>query len=270
PEALGTWRLLGASLILFLIFLFKDGAKKIFQSLRENIQWILITGTFFFFHLWSYFYSAQNTKIANCMILFATNPLFTALGAYLIFREKLTKYLIISYALAITGLYLLLSSTLQFNPHNLKGEIAGVISAFFYSTYVLSSKKTRQNLNNWHFAIGIYAVCGVWFLLLSFVNSVPLTGYNERSWLGVLGTIIVPTFMGHAIFTYLMSYLNINWMSCGKLLEPVFSASIAYFLFAETLNASTQIAFLFTFLAVLVLFYPKLTKVSVGTSNEKP
>lgn len=213
---------------------------------------------FFFFHLWSYFYSAQNTKIANCMILFATNPLFTAIGAFLFFREKLTKNLYFSYLLAFGALYLLLSNTIEFNPENLKGEIAGLVSAFFYSAYILSSKKTRQSLNNSVFATGIYLVCGLLFLGLALSKGTPLVGYSQQAWLGIIGTIFIPTFLGHAIFTYLMNHLNINWMSCGKLLEPMMSALMAFVIFQEEINTTTKISFALTIASVFILFYPKL------------
>lgn len=221
---------------------------------------ILLTGFFFFLHLWSYFYSAQNTKIANCMILFATNPLFTAVGSFIFFKERLTKNLYFSYLLAFSSLYLLLSNTIEFNPENLKGEISGVVSAFFYSAYILSSKKARQGLDNGIFATGIYFTCGVCFLALDLFKGTPLIGYSQQAWLGILGTIFIPTFLGHAIFTYLMNYLNINWMSCGKLLEPVMSALIAYLIFQENINSATKVSFLLTIMAVIILLYPKLFK----------
>lgn len=258
PEVLGSWRLLGASSILLILFLYKDGRKRIFQSLRPHWKLIFLTGMFFFFHLWSYFYSAQNTKIANCMILFATNPLFTAVGAYFFFKEKLSPNLFVSYFSAFLALYLLLSKTLALNPENLMGEVSGFASAIFYSAYVLASKKARKQINNWHFSIGIYSVCGFLFLLLTLFKGTPLTGYPQQAWLGILGTILIPTFLGHAVFTYLMNFLNINWMSCGKLLEPLFSAFIAYLVFKENINSTTQVAFALTLFSVFILLYPKL------------
>lgn len=194
------------------------------------------------------------------MILFATNPLFTAIGSFVFFKERLTKNLYFAYLLAFTSLYLLLSNTIEFNPENLKGELSGVVSAFFYSAYILSSKKTRQGLDNGTFASGIYLVCGLCFLTLAFIKGTQLVNYPQQAWLGILGTILIPTFLGHAIFTYLMNFLNINWMSCGKLLEPVMSALVAYMVFQEQINATTKISFLLTIMAVTILLYPKLRR----------
>lgn len=219
---------------------------------------VLITGVLFFFHLWSYFYAAQNTKIANCMILFATNPLYTAIGSFVFFKEKLTINVLIAYGLAFFGIYFLVSNTVSFNPENLKGEVSALISAFFYSAYTLSSKHSRTRLDNSDFSIGIYFVCGLCFLILANIQSTQLIDYPQHTWIGILGTILIPTLLGHALFTYLMNYLNINWMSCGKLLEPGLSAMMAFFIFNEKISSSTQIAFLFTTLAVIVLFLPKL------------
>lgn len=111
--------------------------------------------------------------------------------------------------------------------------------------------------NNSGFILPILGVC---FLALDLFKGTPLIGYSQQAWLGILGTIFIPTFLGHAIFTYLMNYLNINWMSCGKLLEPVMSALIAYLIFQENINSATKVSFLLTIMAVIILLYPKLFK----------
>lgn len=101
------------------------------------------------------------------------------------------------------------------NPENLSGELSGFASAIFIRL-MFWLQKARRQINNWYFSIGIYSVCGFLFLLLTLFKETPLTGYPQQAWLGILGTILIPTFLGHAIFTYLMNYLNINWMSFGS------------------------------------------------------
>jgi drug/metabolite transporter (DMT)-like permease len=234
PEVIGFWRLLGAGLILMPFAYHHHAYKPLKTSSTKEWFWILLSGVFFFAHLWTYFYAAHNTRIAHCMIIFSTNPLFTAIGARLFFNEKLNWKLGVSYALAIAGLLQLFSGDswdLSLKPESLYGDLASLFSAILYSGYLLTGRRVRSKFSN-------------------FFNHPAIT------WWAILGTIVFPTLLGHAIFTYLLKEMNINLMSCGKLIEPVLSSIAAWLLFNEELKNHTFIAFAFTASSILIMFVP--------------
>lgn len=255
PLPLGFWRLLGAGIILLLFRSLKKSPKKLWSTLVKQRLWLLLTGFIFFVHLWTYAYSAQNTSIAHCMILFALNPLFTAIGAKLFFKEPLEKNVAYSYLFAIIGLFFLVRSRIHFGMETWWGEAGALTSALFYSMYALLSKRSRQNLDIWDFSIGIYFVCGLCFFAATLASGAPLSGYGSVGWWSILGMILIPTFLGHSLFNYLMNYMNINWMSCGKLLEPTLSTFVAFLVFREAISLETVLAFFFTSTAVVFLFF---------------
>ncbi len=255
PVTLGFWRLTGACVILVLVRLINSPPMDILRRIAASWRWVSYTGLFFFLHLWSYSYSAQTTSIANCMILFSLNPLFTALGARLFFKEQIEKSVVLSYLFAFVGLYFLLHDKMALNNESWMGETSALVSGLLYSIYALLSKRGRIQTNNWDFGIGVYFVCGVCFLIATLVMRTPLTGYGDNSWLALFGIIIIPTLLGHSLFTYLLNYLNINWMSCGKLLEPTIATAIAFFVFKEAIGIYTILAFTSTSMAVLLLFF---------------
>ncbi len=247
--------MIGASLLLLGFRALKDSYTDILRDVITHKKWVILTGIFFYLHLWSYSYSAQTTSVAHCMILFALNPLFTAVGAKIAFNEPLEKNVAFSYLFALTGLYFLLRSRLSLGLDSWHGEAAALASGALYSIYALLSKRSRKAMNNWNFSIGIYFVCALCFLATAQTMSTPLAGYSSGAWLALLGTIFIPTFLGHSLFSYLMNHLNINWMSCGKLLEPTISAFVAFLVFRELVNIDTVLAFFFTSAAVLFLFF---------------
>ncbi len=81
------------------------------------------------------------------------------------------------------------------------------------------------------------------------------------SWLAVFGLVLLPTLLGHLSFSYLMNFMNLSLMSCGKLIEPVLASIIAFYLFGEVLSAQAIIAFFFTASALVVLFLPTRLKI---------
>ncbi len=115
-----------------------------------------------------------------------------------------------------------------------------------------------------------YLISALLFFTAGSVNQVSWVGYSASTWWAVFGNILFPTLLGHALFTHLLKYLNINWMSCGKLMEPVFASLVASLVFSERLKSQTAVAFAFTALSVVILLLPPgaLAKL-LGVSHEK-
>lgn len=257
-DVIGFWRLLiAASLLLPSAWSLRLSLKQVplkFFALN------LLSGVFLFLHFWTFFYAAQNTKIANAMIIFATNPLFTALGAYLFFKEKITWRLALAYLLAGFGLFQLLNQSIKFSTEQLNGDLSALISAALFSGYILSGRGIRPHFDNRLYAFIIYSVTAILFGISALAQDLNFLGYPNKTWIAIVVLAVVTTLMGHALFTYLLKYINVNTLSCAKLIEPALSALVAFIAFGENLNAQTIVAFVFTATAVLVLFGPSLIK----------
>ncbi len=256
-EVLGFWRLTIAALIL--IAYQKFYKKQSFLQNKAETKWILASGFFFFLHLWTYKYAAKHTLISLTMILFSTTPIWTAIFNVYAFKEKITSRMLVSFMIAFTGVFLLAKDQLNYSTENTFGNLAALISALFYAFYLITGKKARATVSNLNFASLQYSVCAFFFLLATLLlNSNFIEGYTGISWLSVLGLVALPTLLGHFLFTYLVSHMNLAMITCGKLIEPVLASLMAYFLFQEKLTAMTALAFLFTSIAILNLFWPQI------------
>lgn len=266
-DVLGFWRLAIAGVILSAwVFLYK---KTNFPKIEKKLLWVLASGFFFFLHLWSYKYASKNTSIANTMILFATNPIWSALGSILFFKEKLTKRLISAYLLATIGIVILVYKQIQFQSTHLAGDISALASALFYAIFMLVGKKARHSYSNSILGSLQYVVCALLFFIVTLFTGNPLTGYNNLSWFSVIGQVLIPTFFGHFAFTYLVHYMDLSLMTCGKLIEPVFGVIIAYYLFHETLAPEAYLAFTLTSLSLIILFLPQIKR-ALQSKNSSP
>lgn len=258
-EVLGFWRMGLAGLILLLLISFY---KKRLRELKPNAYfiWILFAGVFFFLHLWTYKYAAKHTLVSNTMTLFATNPLWATAGSILFFKEKIKPRFVLAYILAILGIYILFSHNLEFSPENAMGNTMALVSAFFYAVFILFSKKVREKISNMVFATYQYTLTGIFFLIVCLVQQENLlAGSSPRSWLAVAGLILLPTFLGHFLMTHLVKTMNVAFLTCGKLIEPILASIMAYFIFGERLGTSIYISFVFTASAVVILFWPQIS-----------
>lgn len=267
-EVLGFWRLLISAAIVVTISIWRGPFFQHLKAQPKAFWYSVISGIFFFLHLWTFFYASKNTTIANCMIIYSTNPLFVAVGAYFFFQEKMNWRLAIAYLLAFAGIYQLMSHNLKFDQGMVAGDFSALISAIFFTVYLLTGKKVRSHFANTEYSSIIYFVASLCFGLFGLSQGIQFTNYGLQTWLSIGASIILPTLLGHALFTYLMKFMNVNLMTCGKLIEPAISSAIAFLLFHEELKSNTLLAFLLTSIAVLFLFLPMPVNKEVQSSDE--
>ena len=258
PEVIGSWRMLAAS-ICFLLFAALKGSffKELVKS-KSSLCWLVATGFFFFLHLWTFFFAAQNTLIAHTMILFCLNPLFVGLGSWVINRKKPTTKIMGSYLLSFVALFLLLfasqKSSAQYSAHpQWLGDLSAFASALFFAVYFLLSQKCRKTLTNSFFSGMMYLFCAAFFFIIMAINQSNWVHYPQNTWLGILGQVIFSTLLGHAMISYLMKHLDVTWMATGKLSEPIMAALIAYWTFGETISVYGSFAFVLTGASLFLL-----------------
>ncbi len=261
-EMMGSYRMIAASAVMLGLAFFSQGSRKWPQKPRE---WILlcISGFIFFLHLWTYGKAMQTTYISMGMIIFSTNPLFTAVGNYVWFKEKISLRLAIAYVLAAGGLYILMTQSSSIQSHHSSqlnptlGNILVIISSVLFSAYVLTGKAARKYVDNSVYTGIAYPIVALGFFTTGVIKGVSFTDYPTTTWMAIAGLILFPTLLGHALFTYLYKHMNVNVMSCGKLSEPLWSSLVALVLFGENITNETILAFTLTSSGLLILFLPE-------------
>lgn len=261
PLLLGIWRLFFAAMVLRSFAFFK-----ISKSQRPQIsthQWriIIFTGIFFFVHLYSYAWAAHHTTIAHLMLIYSINPIFTAIGNLMFFKEKITWRLVLAFALAFVGIYFLVTNKSNQGNHTLTGDFAAILAAITFSAYALMSKHSRKSIPNSIFTSAFYGVASLCFLLTTLRLSINPIPESPRSWVAIVLLAVFPTILGHGIFTYCMNFIDIQILSLGKLIEPIFSATSAWLLFGEPITTYHVISFLLiaTGISLVLRKYPKRT-----------
>lgn len=254
------WRLLMAAALLFPLAFNRRRALERLE--RRDWFHLGLCGFFLFAHFYFFFRSVQETTVAVSTMLFTLSPVSTAIGAYVFFRERISLHLVLACALGITGVAVLFGENLLApnpdHPLALRGDIWGVLAAVCFSGYILTGKHIRTRLPNVVFTFAIYSQTAIYAAAAMWLWRVPFTGYSRTTWIAYGALAIFPTLLGHAIFTYCLNYMNVNFMSCMILIEPMLAAIAAKFLFNEDLTAFATVGFLFTVAAVIVLYWESL------------
>jgi drug/metabolite transporter (DMT)-like permease len=221
--------------------------------------WTIAGGAIFGVHLWTYFLAAHNTTVANCVILFAVNPVFVSLGSWLFFGERITRRLIFSYFLCLLGLvWLTQQAPPQAAVYPEFGDAMALVAAVTFAGFALVGKKTRGRLGNVRFTVLtnvsgslVFALGAIWVWAQTESNPFDMP---QQAWVAIALMAMFPSILGHSLFTYCMRFMNLSLMSCGKLLEPAMAMVSAAILFGEGASPTALAAFVLIALGILNLF----------------
>lgn len=254
--AIGFWRMAIAVPMLAAMTLKAGQWGRVRGLRRRQVAALGACGFFLFSHWWSWFLAVQNTSLANTMVLFAISPLFTAVGAWAFFRERVTARHAVALLFCFAGVLVLFRGSLTLEPAHLRGDLLGLVASVLFSAYVLVSKGIRRELENLPFTFVTYSCAGLFFLALLAVRGLPLLSYPPGTWAAFFALAFGPTLLGHALFTWCLQFYNVNLMNIVILSEPVIASISAWIFLREPLTAHQAGGFAFISLGVLALFVP--------------
>ncbi|MBI4688052.1 MAG: EamA family transporter [Nitrospirae bacterium] len=107
-----------------------------FSSFKPPAPVFYLLGPCALLNTFLYFYAFTHTTIANAVLTHYTAPIFVALMAPLLLREKSTKAIWLAILISSTGLWLMLGG-LSFGSKDFNGILAGTVSGLTYAVIVI-------------------------------------------------------------------------------------------------------------------------------------
>ncbi len=110
-------------------------------AVGRNIYFIIFMGLLLALNWISFFYSIRLTTVANAVLITYTAPIFVAILAPLILKEKLERITILTLAISLVGAALIASpSVAGLSKRDLMGIIWASVSAITYAILVILAK----------------------------------------------------------------------------------------------------------------------------------
>jgi drug/metabolite transporter (DMT)-like permease len=227
----GFYRVLLSSLLLTPFFI-RDCRAKCNLN-RYNILFPILAGLFTSgdFALWNT--SVNYTTAANATLLGNTAPLWVALGAWLLFRERLSGRFWLGLLLALAGATLILGTDFLLHPRLGIGDLMAIGTGVFYAGYMLVTQRSRQHFNplTHLWLMGLSASFGLLMINLALRN--PIGGYSAQSWLVFFAAALVSQIAGYMSITYALGHLPASVVSPTMIGQPIVTAILAIPLLGE-------------------------------------
>ncbi|MBT3336691.1 MAG: DMT family transporter [Anaerolineae bacterium] len=193
----------------------------------------LLGGLFTAFDLALWNTSLFYTTAGNATLLVNTNPLWVALGAWLIFREKLSKDFWVGLAIALFGAALVVGGDFLIHPRLGIGDLIAISAGFFYAGYFLTTQRGRENLHpiTYIWIIGLSASIGLALINLVLGNS--LIGYSSQTWGVFWTTALVSQVIGYLAVSYALGHLPASVVAPTMIGQPIMTTLFAIPLLGE-------------------------------------
>ncbi len=224
--------------VILLPFFLRDRAADDLPVLRWYIIFPILGGLAEALDLSTWATAIHYTSLATGTLLNNTAPIWVALTAWLVFKEKLGGLFWVGLALAVAGAGIVLSSDFIYNPSLNLGNLLGAVSGLFYGLYYLITQQGRRYLSAVRYTYIMTLSTGVFTLFFSLVLGYRLTGFPLSTYLASIGAGVVAQSTGFLALAYALGQLSASTVSPSMLLQPVFSALLAIPLLHQLLKPS--------------------------------
>ncbi len=181
-------------------------------------------------HFAAWFESLAWTSVAASVTLVQSQPLFVALGAWLILGERVTRLIVGGMVVAIAGIGVISVGDLTAGPVGeapMLGNALALLGALMAAVYVLAGRSLRQRVPLIPYVVIVYTVAAIGLLAVVLATEQSLTGYPRREWLLFLGLAVGPGLLGHTVINWALAHLESSLVSVSLLGEPVGASLLA-------------------------------------------
>lgn len=223
----------------------------------KNFGLLLLIGVAYFAFQSTWAWSLSHTSVAISTVLHNLAPVFTGLGAWLIFRQQFDRIFLIGMALTLGGVVAIGLEDWQIATVKIEGDFAALISAIFYGGYILILEELRSRLNAtiilmWSSLIGAAIV-----LPILLITQDKLFPSSWQGWLAVISLAIICQAVGQGLVAYSLNKLSASFVALFLVLDPVLSAIEAWIIFSERLSFLSWMAFAIVLLGIYITLYSK-------------
>jgi drug/metabolite transporter (DMT)-like permease len=203
---------------------------------RRDMALLVVAGAFFAGDLFCWHWAITLTSVANATLFANFAPLFVALGAWLILRERVPPVFFVALAIALAGTVMIVGADFSLDPRNVIGDAVGLVTAAFWGAYQLTVKRLRRSFSTASVMAWTSLATSAFLLPMALLSGDEMLAASASGWLILLGLAALSHAGGHGAIAYALAHLPASFSSLAILVEPVVAAGLAWMLLAEPLG----------------------------------
>ncbi len=194
-----------------------------------------VAGAFLALHFATWIASLASTSITSSVVLVTTSPLWVALLAPVVLRERLSRPAQLGLAVALLGGVAVVlgdSGTRTgggaSTPHALRGDLLALCGAWMMAGYLLVGRRLRGRLPLVPYVTLVYGIAAVLLTLAVVATRTDVGAVPRAAWGWIVLLALVPQLLGHSTFNWALRHVPATVVALALLGEPVGSAALAF------------------------------------------
>ncbi|MCW5888239.1 MAG: DMT family transporter [Anaerolineales bacterium] len=216
---------------------------------RRGVALAALSGVLLAVHFASWILSLEYTSVASSVVLVTTNPLWVALLAPLVLKERLGREVLLGMLVALAGgVGVALSDSCTLAASGLAcppwqefvagrafyGNLLALVGALSGAGYILIGRILRPQLSLTAYIFLVYGMAALVLVALVPFSGQAAFGFSPSSYVYLLLLAVLPQLIGHSSFNWALAHLPASYVSIALLGEPVSSIVLATLLLGET------------------------------------
>jgi drug/metabolite transporter (DMT)-like permease len=199
---------------------------------------VLISGVFLGAHFASWISSLAYTSVASSVVLVSTSPLFVALLAAGLLREKPSRAMLGGLLLTLAGAVVVGLSDVcapaacptwqsLAQGRAFIGDGLALLGAVALAVYLVAGRALRASVSLPGYIFTTYTTAAVVLGLAVAAARLPVAGYSAPAYLWLALLALVPQLVGHSSFNWALKHLPATFVAVTILGEPAGSIVLA-------------------------------------------
>ncbi|MDB9527197.1 EamA family transporter [Oscillatoria sp. CS-180] len=238
PLSVGLFRLAIASPVLLLVCTNHLGWQT-FRIARRDLMLMLLTGAMTAFYQVCYFAAIGNIGVAAAtLITLCTAPVWVAMLALILLRERLSLGILLAGLCAISGTILLInvdSGEITVQSKTAWGICLALSSAAGYASVTLCSRSLARRYHPLQ-SLTVSFLAGTIFLFPATLMTGLVFQYPLEGWMSLLYLGIVTTALAYLLYFSGIRHTSATVASIVTLVEPLTSTLLAWWVLGERLD----------------------------------
>lgn len=234
PLAVAFWRLFLSGLILGAGLLIRPGSLRTVSRrdwLLSGASGICLAAHFYFWNT-----SLLMTTVAASTVLVDMHPFVVVVLGYFFFGERMAPLGQLGAALVVAGAAAIGVSDAAgatAGSHAVLGDIYAFLGAMTVGVYFLIGRSVRQRVNVLPYTVTVYMVASTLLMAAGVASSTQMVSFPLRTWSAFAALAVIPTIMGHTVFSWVLKYIRAGAVSLSIQFEPVGAGLLAWGVFGE-------------------------------------
>lgn len=211
------------------------GRRHSHASMRQ--RWLmLLAGLFFVGDLIFWHWSILYTSVANATLFANFAPIVVAIGAWLLFGERITARFLVGMACTLAGAAILVGASASAGSGRVLGDLFGLVTAVFFGAYFLSVAGLRDRLGPATVMFWSSVATTAGLLVVTLLAGEALLPISLRGLAVVVALAWISQAAGQGLIAFALGHLPAGLSSLVVLLEPVAAALLGWLLLGEALG----------------------------------